>query len=365
MIPELTVIIPTLNELPNVSILVDRLEIALKGIEWEAVFVDDDSTDGTLEMLQQLARRNERVRYIRRVGRRGLSSACLEGMAASSAPWMAVMDADLQHEEGLLPEMLEKLRSGHFDLVIGSRYKGASVSDEWSPIRRRLSRMGIWLGQIILRTHISDPLSGFFMLSRELFERVIHRVSGKGFKILLDILASVGGNLRHVELPFVFHPRRFGRSKLDTLVIWEYALLLLDKTAGRIIPTRFLMFALIGTLGGIMHLGILWIALNPMSFDFIVAQSVATGVAISMNFFLNNIFTYRDERLRGLSIVRGLLFFYLVCSLGAFVNVRLALLLYEHQIEWWFAGLLGAVVGAVWNYAVSSVFVWPKKRLSF
>jgi dolichol-phosphate mannosyltransferase len=363
MIPELTVIIPTLNERDNVVVLVDRLHACLKGIDWEAIFVDDDSTDGTLDALHRLARSDERIRYIRRVGRRGLSSACIEGMAASSAPFMAVMDADLQHDEGLLPKMLEKLRTGQFELAIGSRYNEGKISDDWSPMRRWMSRIGTRLGQIILRTRVSDPLSGLFMLTRDLFERAIHKISGKGFKILLDIVTSVGGDVRYVELPFVFGTRHAGKSKLDTLVIWEYAVLLLDKSIGRILPLRFVMFVGVGALGAMMHLGILWLFLKPFSMGFVVGQSVATFVAIGLNFILNNIFTYRDDRLKGWAVLRGLLFFYLICAFGAFVNVRVAILLFEYHIPWWIAGLLGAVVGAVWNYAVSSVFVWRRKKL--
>lgn len=363
MIPELSIIIPTLNERDNVAILVQRLHEVLQGIEWEAIFVDDNSTDGTLGVLHHLARTDERIRYIRRVGRRGLSSACVEGMAASSAPFMAVMDADLQHDERLIPQMLEKLRTGQFELAIGSRYKEGRISDDWSPVRRWMSRVGTRLGQIILRTRLSDPLSGLFMLTHELFDRAVHKISGKGFKILIDIVSSVGGNVRYTELPFVFGTRRAGESKLDTLVVWEYAVLLLDKTIGRILPMRFVMFVCVGALGALMHLGILWLFLKPLSMGFAFGQSVAAFVAIALNFILNNVFTYRDDRLKGSALLWGLLFFYLICAFGAFVNVRVAIFLFEYRIPWWFAGLLGAIVGAVWNYAVSSVLVWRRKNL--
>lgn len=362
MTPELSLIIPTLNEQGNIAPLIERLQIALAGIRWEIIFVDDNSTDGTLALLQSYAQSDARIRYIRRVGRKGLSSACLEGMASSSAPLLAVMDADLQHDEKILPAMLEKLQAGNLDIVIGSRYQECPISEDWSPIRRKISRTGIWLAQRILRVQVSDPLSGFFMLTRELFESTVQRVSGKGFKILLDMLVATNGNVRYAELPFTFRPRHAGESKLDTLVISEYALLLFDKTLGAYIPTRFFMFVCVGMLGAMLHLGILWTFLYALAMPFIIGQGVATFTAIGLNFLLNNIFTYRNDRLTGSAVLRGLVFFYIICSLGAFVNVLIASFLFQHAIQWWLAGLLGAIIGGVWNYAMSSVFVWPWKK---
>ncbi|MFC7551990.1 glycosyltransferase [Pseudoroseomonas wenyumeiae] len=122
MPPLLTIVVPCFNEAENVIPMAERLEAALQGIAWEVIFVDDDSPDGTAAIARRLAEQDERVRCIRRIGRRGLASACIEGMMASSAPYVAVIDGDLQHDETILPRMLEALRSGRAEVAIGSRH---------------------------------------------------------------------------------------------------------------------------------------------------------------------------------------------------------------------------------------------------
>ena len=188
--PELAVVVPTFNERANVAVLVDRLDACLAGLAWEVVFVDDDSPDGTAEAVRELARRDPRVRCLRRVGRRGLASACVEGMLATSAPLLAVMDADLQHDEALLPAMVERLREGDVDLVVGTRYAAGTAVPGWDEGRRRMSRLATRLGRAALGVPLSDPMSGFFAVRREALERVVRGLSAVGFKILLDILAT-------------------------------------------------------------------------------------------------------------------------------------------------------------------------------
>jgi dolichol-phosphate mannosyltransferase len=362
MIPDLSIIVPTLNEQDNIVPLIERLRTVLIGIKWEVIFVDDNSQDGTLDVLQALARQDERVRYIRRIERWGLASACLDGLSASSAPYLAVMDADLQHDETILPEMYKKIQEGELDLVIGSRYVSEGGIKLWDQRRQFMSRIATRLARLALRVDISDPMSGFFMLNRHFLYEVQDRVSGLGFKILLDLIASSKTPIRFAEVPFVFRPRHTGTSKLDALVVWEYLLLLFDKTIGQYIPVRFVMFVLVGALGSIFHVGILGLLLHFMEMSFLMSQSVATFFAITVNFVGNNLFTYRDKRLKGIAILQGLILFYLVCAIGAFINIRVAVYLFRHDIIWWLAGLLGAMIGAVWNFATSSVLVWPYKR---
>ncbi|MEE8517057.1 MAG: glycosyltransferase family 2 protein [Alphaproteobacteria bacterium] len=361
---ELTIVVPVLNERDNIGLLVDRLEATLAGIDWEVVFVDDDSTDGTLGVCKSLARKDDRVRFIRRIGRRGLSSACLEGMATSASLYFAVMDGDLQHDETLLPEMLRCLRAGEADLVVGSRYMedGGSGSGSQSKTRRQISVIGGWFGRLMLKVHLSDPMSGFFMIRAEVFENTVRTVSGMGFKILLDIVASAGKDLRIKELPFVFGPRRHGESKLDTLVLWEFLLLLIQKLVRDVLPARFIMFVIAGSLGAVLHLGVLGLGLRGLGWEFLWAQAAAAAAAMVFNYFLNNLFTYRDQRLRGGRLFMGLVSFSLICSIGAVVNVNIAEAMYRVGWPWWLAGLVGAAIGAVWNYAVSSTLVWRLAR---
>jgi len=358
--PVLTIVIPTLNERDNIEPLVELLMVTLREVAWEAIFVDDDSRDGTSEHVRVLARSNPRIRCLQRIGRRGLATACIEGILASASPYVAVMDADLQHDERLLPEMLRTLESGAADLVVGSRYAAGGGFGDFSRRRARLSGLGTRLARLVCKAEVADPLSGFFMCRREVFEQALRRMSGQGFKVLLDLLASSREPVRVRELPYSFRQRQHGESKLDTMIAWEFGMLLADKLIGHIVPVRFALFAMIGAFGLLVHLATLWISLNLVGLGFAPAQSVATIVAMTSNFFFNNQFTYRDQRLRGPSLLRGLAIFYLICGVGAVANVGVASYAFTSSHTWWLAGVAGAVVGSVWNFAMSSVFTWRR-----
>jgi dolichol-phosphate mannosyltransferase len=360
-VPELSIIVPTVNERQNVGPLVELLGAALSDIDWEVIFVDDDSRDGTAARVREIARQDGRVRCLHRIGRRGLSTACIEGVLASASPYAAIMDADLQHDERLLPRMLETLKREPVDLVVGSRYAEGGGLGEWSRRRAEISSLATRLSRVICRAEIADPMSGFFMLRREVFDRAMRNLSGQGFKILLDLLASSPEPVRLKELAYEFRQRRYGESKLDTLVAWEFGMLLADKLVGHIVPVRFALFAFIGVTGLGIHLAVLGTSLKFLGLTFAAAQATATVVAMTSNFFLNNLFTYRDQRLSGWRLLRGLLSFYLICAVGAVANVGAAAYLFDVEHTWWLAGFAGAVVGSVWNYAVSSVFTWKRR----
>jgi dolichol-phosphate mannosyltransferase len=358
--PKLTIVMPTRNEHGNVRPAYDALCRVLHGVDWEVIFVDDDSQDATAEAVCRLANSDRRVRCIQRIGRRGLASACVEGILASTAPYVAVMDADLQHDEQLLPRMLETLiTEPDVDAVVGSRYveHGNIATLSWE--RAFLSSLATRIARSVLQVPLTDPMSGFFMVRREAFEGAVRGLSSIGFKILLDLLASSRRPLQVKEIPYHFRERHSGESKLDALIGWEYLMLLADKAIGHIIPIRFLVFALVGGLGLAVHLAVLWLCLNPMQLTFEVSQAAATGIAIIGNFTLNNLLTYHDRRLAGWQFARGLASFALICSFGAIANVGVATLLFTQQhAYWWVAGIAGAAMSAVWNYAVSSTYTW-------
>ena len=360
--PELCVVVPTFNESANVHALVAQLEAALAGVAWEVVFVDDDSPDHTFAQAWQLSQRNPRVRCLRRVGRRGLATACIEGMLATAARYLAVMDGDLQHDETRLPLMLQALRDQDLDLVVGSRYTEGGSLGQWSNDRIRTSRVATALAQRVLRAPLHDPMSGFFMLRREVLDRVVHRLSGMGFKILLDIVASSPTPLRIQEVPFEFRPRQAGQSKLDERVIYEFLLLLADKTVGRFVPTRLVSFAAVGGLGVGVHLLVLSTLLAGFGAAFAVAQTAAVVVSMMFNFFVNNTLTYQDKKLTGWALIPGLLKFMAACALGASANVGVASYLYADWGNWLGSGLAGIVVGLFWNYSVTSMLVWSGRN---
>jgi dolichol-phosphate mannosyltransferase len=357
--PLLTVVVPCFNERPNVAPLVARLDAALYGIRWEVIYVDDNSPDGTAAEVRRIGQTDPRVRCIRRIGRRGLASAVIEGALSSSAQFVAVIDGDLQHDETKLLEMLAALQTGRYDLAVGSRHAegggDAGLASRW---RRMLSDSGIRLAQHFLPMRLGDPMSGFFMLPRPLFESLAANLTGQGFKILLDLALSAPAPLRVIEIPFMFHERTAGKSKLDALVLVQFAGLLLDKVFGGLLPLRFISFGLVGTLGVLVHLAVLSTLLKLGGFGFETAQVVATVAAMAFNFQLNNEITYRDQRLRGPRLWRGLLVFMLVCGLGAIADVGIAKTLYDTHTNWSVAGAIGAMIGVVWNYAVSATLVW-------
>jgi dolichol-phosphate mannosyltransferase len=359
--PDLTIVVPTFNERDNVPSLIGRIEAVLHDVHWEVIVVDDDSPDGTARAVRELAQSDARVRCIRRIGRRGLAGACAEGILASSAFAVAVIDADLQHDETLLPGMLAAIAEGA-DLVVGTRYtSGADAEGGLSGVRAWGSRFANGLARAVLGVRLSDPMSGFFMMRREVFEEVAPRLSSQGFKLLLDVVASARSPLKIVDAPYHFRPRRHGRSKLDSLVVVDYLGLLLAKVSGDRLSVRFLLFALVGASGLVVHLIALRGLMDIMNVTFDTAQTGAAYVAMTWNFFLNNRLTYRDRRLRGWHVLSGLASFYAVCSVGAIANVGVASWVYRGEATWWLAGTAGALMGAVFNYAATSIVTWRQR----
>ena len=356
--PELSVIVPTFNERGNVPILVERLAHVLEGCDWEVLFVDDNSPDGTAAVARSLGEADGRVRCLRRIGRRGLAGACLEGMLASEARYLAVMDADLQHDEGSLMAMLDCLRSGRFDVAVASRYLDGGSAAGLSKRRARASRWSNLVVRWLFGIALTDPMSGFFMIRRDAFEPLAPAISSQGFKILLDILATAPGRLRVVELPSAFQARRYGESKLDSKIALDFAALVTAKLTHDAISPRFLLFCLVGLSGLVIHLSALSVATKLAALHFGAAQTLATVSAIAWNFVLNNLFTYRDQRLTGWRFVTGLIRFQVICAIGAISNIGIATWVYDYDSKWWLAGFAGALIGTVWNFAVSAAFVW-------
>ncbi|MBX9663775.1 glycosyltransferase family 2 protein [Novosphingobium sp.] len=370
---QLAVILPTFNERKNIAPMIERLDAALEGIAWEAIFVDDNSPDGTAEEARRIGRDDPRVRVIERIGRRGLASAAIEGMCATAAPIVAVMDADHQHDPALLPGMYEAVNSGEYDVAYASRFAEGASTEAWGrPDRVKASGLANRIARRVTGVQLSDPMSGFFMLRAETLRADAHRLSGVGFKILLDILATVDAPLRVKEFPMNFAARAEGESKLDRTVVFEFLIGLYDKWLGRIIPTRFALFGTIGALGVIVHMAVLASVLGAFGqkvlyhnwsdqIEFIIAQTSAAVVAMTFNFMLNNELTYADKRLRGMvPLLRGWAKFALTCSVGLLANVGAAAALMRMGFHAYPAAIVGIVVGSVWNFALSSKFVWGK-----
>lgn len=358
---EAAVVVPILNEHDNIVPLLERLRAVLPGIAAEIVFVDDGSTDGSAELVERIALYDQRVRLVRRIGRRGLSSAVTEGFLATVAPVVAVIDGDLQHDETILPDLLGAILHDEAELAIGTRYADGGSVGEWAESRIRISRIATRAASVVMKTRISDPMSGFFAIRRDLFLEIAPQLSQRGYKILLDIVASHHRAIATAEIPYRFRTRVAGDSKLDGAVVLEYGELLLDKLIGRLVPVKLVMFGAIGLLGTLVHLVLLWVGLNAAALGFSVAQALATIGAMTFNFTLNNALTYRDRSLRGWRWFTGWLSFCAACSLGALANVGIGSMLFAEAWSWWVSGLAGAAVGSVWNYAATSWLTWRRR----
>lgn len=358
---ELSVIVPTFNERPNIDLLIAGLSRALAGTAWEVIIVDDNSPDGTWVAAKAAGSHDGRVRCIRRIGRRGLAGACLEGMLSSSSPFLAVMDGDLQHDESILPAMLQACRTGA-DLAIGTRVAGVADPEAMSFLRWRISRLGRALVRWALRRDLTDPLSGYFMIRRSVIEEAAPRLSTGGFKILADIVLTIQAPLTTAEVPYAFRPRADGASKFDLSVALRFVGLITHKLSRGLIPASFVLFGLIGALGVVVHLTVLQIGLLALKGQFALAQVIATYVAMTSNFVLDNRITFRERRHRGSRLAPAFLVFCLVCSVGVIANANVAVWIFDGRFTWWIAGLAGALVSAVWNYAASQAFVWPKRQ---
>ncbi len=363
--PQLAVIVPCYNERDNIALLYEKVTAALRGLPFEFIVVDDNSPDGTAEVARQMARQHPNVRCIHRIGRRGLSSAVVEGISASAAPYFAVIDGDLQHDERILPQMLEKAMAGDH-IVVGTRYTGeGSVGEGLSKAREAGSRLATRLSGLLTGKSLSDPMSGFFLMQRAVFDEVAPSLSSEGFKILLDIIVSAGRSqarhgrdLKIGEVPYTFRPRHSGESKMSPLVVVQFLGLIVSKLTGGLLPTSFLLFGLVGGFGVIVHMGTLWLAHERAGLDFVWAQTLAVVVAMTFNYIVNNELTYANKKLKGLRFWTGLLTFYAVCSIGALANVSVASWIYAFDGQFYVAGLLGVLMSVVFNYSVTRVFTW-------
>jgi dolichol-phosphate mannosyltransferase len=360
-VPDVSIIAPSYNERSNMRSLAAAVAKAMSGLSYELIIVDDDSPDGTYLEVAQLAMEGAPIRCIRRVGRRGLSSAVVEGAISARSDFIAVIDADMQHDESIIPSMLHILRTTEADIVVGSRYVEGGGVGEWNQRRKLMSSLATWASRMLIGVTVSDPMSGFFMTRRGLFESSIYDLSQQGYKILLDLLTSSKRQLKVAEVAYVFRDRRSGESKLDIMVVVEFGFLLIEKFTGGMVPPRFVLFSLVGGLGLIVHLAVLNIA-KVLNYNFTESQVFATLCAMGFNFFINNAVTYRSDRLRGYNLITGYLLFCLVCSVGAIANVSVANFAVAETANWQIAGIAGAIMSSVFNFGVASKFVWGRKK---
>ncbi len=355
--PQFAIIIPTLNEVENISPLLANIRESMgDDASWEVIFVDDNSEDGTWQQVFALAQEDARIRCLRRIGRRGLASACIEGMLATSAPYLAVMDADLQHDASILPQLFAALTSGEATVAVGSRYVAGGGVGNWDATRTGMSRFATRLASSSLLAPCQDPMSGYFAVRRDIIDSVAEKISLNGFKILFDILSMPGIPLKVKEIPYVFSTRMHGHTKLSPSVIFDFAWLLTKKWCSSVPIANFLVFCLVGLTGVLVHYGVLYLLLRSQ--NFVLAQTIATYAAMTSNYFLNNIVTFSSYRLSGVKKAKGYIKFCLICSFGAVINIACAHLCFSMGMAWFAAAGIGIVAGSILNYIFSRHFIW-------
>lgn len=359
--PQLAVIVPSYNERGNIELLYEKVAVALGGTPWEMIVVDDNSPDGTAEVVHELSLVYPNIRCLRRFGRRGLASACVEGMAVTAAPYVAVIDADLQHDEAILPEMLRRALEGA-DLVVGSRFiEGGSAGEGLSETRLSGSQFATKMAGMIAGQAVSDPMSGFFLIRRDKALAAAPKLASDGFKILIDLIVTsqrMGKPLSVAEVPYTFRPRHAGTSKMNPLIVIQYLGLWVSKLTNGVLPPSFLLFGLVGGTGVVVHLAVLGLFSSTLGQGFLLSQIAATLIAMTWNFVLNNNLTYADRKLRGFGLVKGLLSFFAICALGGIANISVANAIYQFDHHTMIAGLSGAIMSSVFNYAVTRAFTW-------
>jgi dolichol-phosphate mannosyltransferase len=355
--PSLSLVICTLDESEAIGALLRETTAALGELHHEILVVDDSADDRTAAVVRAFAAANPAIRLIRREGARGLASAAIAGWDAARGEALAIMDGDGQHDPALLPRLAARLTEDGADLAVASRYVAEGPSG-LAPMRHLGSRVATLAACLALGAKTSDPMSGFFVMTRAWYQAARPKLSGVGFKILADLMASGGRGPKVAELPASLRARAGGVSKLDVRVVAELAALLIEKRSGGAIPSRFTLFACVGATGLLIHLASLSAIGGIMGAPFWLAQAMAILTAMTSNFFLNNALTFRDLRLKGRELGRGLGAFYLSCAGGAVLGEAAAAGLDRLGGHWIASGVAGAMLSALWNYWSTSRAAW-------
>lgn len=351
----LSLILPTYNEAENIPELLPKIKQVLKKVPHEIIIVDDNSPDETWRVAQELAQSAEDVHVIRRVDRRGLSSAVIDGFLAAKGDVLMVMDADGQHDMGKLSELYEAAQKNK-GIAIGSRYvKGGSIG-EWDEQRYFMSRMATGMAKKLCKVQVHDPMSGFFAIHRSVFEEVLPRLNPKGFKILLDLLVHVPKSTKTKEIPFTFGTRAHGESKLSRRVQIEFLEYLYDVVFGKYIPLAFVKYCLVGSLGVVVNVIAFQLFSQVLSFSMAVVAAIET--AIISNFWMNNVWTFSHVQLRGKAIIVGLIKFNAACAVGGLANYAISTYLFAHGVPGMPAVIIGAFTSVLWNYTMNRIFTW-------
>jgi len=361
MINKISFVVPVLNEEENIEIFSQKIIKVLDvlNLKYEVIFVNDNSSDKTQEKIEKVSNYFSNFRGILRIGRTGLASAVIEGICAAKGQYIIVMDGDLQHDFDVLHEIVKNLHK--VDIIVVSR-DFQNLNKSLSNKRRKISNLGNVILSKFVKSEVSDVLSGYFAINKNFFiNNILPKLNNdlKGFKILFEIL-YYAKDAKVIDIKSKFKSRLHGKSKLNYNIFLDLFETLFNKIFNNLIPWKFVVFVLMGLIGASSHLLVLHIFFNNLEWSFFKSQSLATFTAMTLNFFMNNFITFRENQIYRYSIVLGLVKFYLICSIGAASNIIISNYIFSKDINWLLSGLIGAAIGSVWNFSVSSTIVWKK-----
>lgn len=352
-------VVPTYNECDNILAFYKDAASALAQLDWQIIFVDDNSPDGTAAVAEELAIDDRRVRVIVRFHQRGLTSAVLQGVCSANTSYVVVTDADLQHDLCKIPEMLHLLNTDQADLVIGTRYEeGGSTEGLANGFRIWLSRTGTKVAQAFVPVPVSDPMSGFFAFRRKKLLQILAKVDPLGFKVLFDILLLGGHQIRISEIPYHFRNRHAGSSKLDGRIQWDFLIQIIYHLLKQLVPHDLISFILVGASGAIVELTMLGLGVaigapnGPM-------QTAAIGAATTWNFLLNHCLTFHRHLKINADLAIKFVLYATAVAIGIIVDISAATIsmqkLYATEL---LASILGVCADTIWRFAVAKAIIW-------
>ncbi len=360
----ISIVIPTFNEVENIIPLLKNLTSLVNHFEYEIIVVDDDSPDGTSDEVNKYMKLNKRIKLITRIGRSGLSSAIKEGLIFAQGKYLLVLDGDGQHDPSFILQMLEEIKKNKSDIIIGSRFLNTSTLEGLSNKRSLGSKIANKFARISLHRNYSkltDYLSGCFCLEKEITKKFIRKIEINGFKFLYELLSLSKGKLVVNEVPLIFKERRFGNSKLDVAIVWDFLISIIHNLTLRLLPRRAISFGLVGISGVFVQLFITSFLVEIFLIDFYNALPFAVVFAATSNFLINNQVTFRSDRLKNKALLTGLLKFLIVASLPVIANVGITTAFYKYiSADTFIAQIAGIAIVYAWNYLASSSFVWKK-----
>ncbi|MFC1912035.1 glycosyltransferase [Chloroflexota bacterium] len=353
----ISIIVPTYNEADSITPLVEKLHAALAGYNYEIIFVDDDSQDGTGTIASGLSARYP-VKLMVRKGKKGLASAVVDGLQQVSNDIVGVMDADLQHPPEAVPALVREIENGA-DVAIGSRYVKGGEFPDWGPVRSVISKGAIFLSHLFLPStrKISDPVSGFFFFNRQVVSGA--ELKPTGYKILLELLIE-GSYQKVAEVPYSFQLRHLGQSKLGARQQIDYLkhLFSLMRRKGELL--RFFKFCLVGGSGVLVNMGLLWLLTEFAGLFYLLSAAISIEISIISNFTLNDYLTFPDRRSRGAGrFLQRLAKFNLVSLAGLGLNMGVLWLLTNvFGVYYMLSNLCGIAVATIWNYVANFWWTW-------